>query len=349
MANSYVTYTGDGTTTTFNVPFSYLFQSEVTCTVSGQTVSFTWPTSSSITLALAPGSGAAIKITRTTNVTNADVVFADGSTVRASDLNLSLQQVLYGLQDAQDQYNAAIQAAIGGSGALPGVNTGNNGSLLVVAGGVWSVKTTAQAGFGTAAFFPTGTSGATIPLNSSLGTAAYLNTGTANSQVALYGSVQRTLFSNSGPSGTLSNIAAQTAFGVNFSLPANTLGTGKLLRIKVGGFVTANAAQSIAIFITCGSISFQSPNFSFASSASGEFWGEMILNCRAAGTSVNCGVIGAINITNPSSVTSAGSAEGGQDATGFNTTIAQTISASFASSVANNSSGLNTLLVEALN
>jgi hypothetical protein len=57
------------------------------------------------------------------------------------------------------------------------VNAGNNGSILGVAAGVWAVQTTAQLGFGTAAFVGTGLAAGQVPLNSNLGTAAYVNTG----------------------------------------------------------------------------------------------------------------------------------------------------------------------------
>lgn len=360
MPNSTVTYTGNGTTQTFAVPFPYISQSEVSCTVSGVPVTFTWPTSSSITLSITPANNATVYIFRTTNENAANVVFADGTTIRASDLNFSVQQLLYGIQDVEDQALAAVQKALTGTGQLPAVTSANNGQVLLVAGGVWSVGALNTAGLGTAALANIGTAAGQVPTNSLLGAAAFVSLGVAPTQVPLNSSLgsaaylplttfTRTLFSNAGPSGTLSNIAGQTAFGISFSLPANTLGAGKVLRIKVGGFVTANAAQSVAVFITCGGISFQSPNFAFAASGSGAFWGEMILNCRAAGASVNCGVIGALNVTNTSAGTSEGTAEGGLDATGFNTTIANTISASFASSVGNNSSGLNSLIVEILN
>lgn len=360
MANSFVTYVGNAVTQTFNIPFNYISQSEVSCTVSGVPVTFTWPTSSSITLSFTPPNNATVYIFRTTNENTANVVFADGTTIRASDLNFSVQQLLNGIQDVQDQTAAAVQAALVHTGNLPGVSSANNGQILLVAGGVWTVGALNTAGFGTAAFVNTGISAGQVPTNSLLGTAAYVNTGVSAGQVptnAALGSAAyqpvtaftRTLFANTGPSGTLSNIASQTAFGVSFTLPANTLGAGKVLRIKVGGFITANAAQSVAVFITCGTISFQSPNFSFAASGSGSFWGEMILNCRAAGASVNCGVLGITDVTNATAGTSTASSEGGTDATGFNTTIAQTISVSFASSLANNSSGLNSLIIEALN
>src|SRR5215469_9891671 len=139
MANSYATYTGNGTTSLFAVPFPYISQSEVAVTVSGQPVSFTWPTQTQVQLGNAPAIGAAIKVYRTTAIASQDVSFADGTTVRAADLNLALQQVLYGLQDAQDNYAAGLAAALGNPTQLPGVNTGNNGSILGVAGGAWAV------------------------------------------------------------------------------------------------------------------------------------------------------------------------------------------------------------------
>lgn len=360
MANSYDTYTGNGSTSLFAVTFPYISQSEVSVTVSGQSVPFTFPTSSQVQLATAPAVGAAIKVFRTTAIASQDVTFADGTTVRAADLNLALQQVLYGLQDAADNYAAGLAAALGNPTQLPGVNAGNNGSILGVAGGQWAVLTTAALGFGTAAFVNTGTSAAQVPLNSQLGAAAYVGLGTGGTQVpqnsnlgsAAYlpsTSFERVLSVNNTASATLTNVTSGQFFNANFTLPANTFSQqGKCVRVKAGGTVTVNAAQTFSISMWLASNGWQSANITTGGSGTFDFWIEMVFTLHSApGSSASLGGIASFTIGAASSAGTATAGDGGD--VSFNTTTTNIVEVQFATNLANNSAILNTLLVEALN
>lgn len=102
MTYSNVSYVGNGVTTTFSVPFPYISQSHVSAKINGSAVSFTWPTAATVSLTPAPASGAAVLIQRVTPITSASVVFNDGGTLTASDLNTSILQELYAAQEATD-------------------------------------------------------------------------------------------------------------------------------------------------------------------------------------------------------------------------------------------------------
>lgn len=118
MALSYVTYTGDGSTTSYPVPFPYLFQSDVAVTVNGSAVSFSWTNTALVHLAVAPASGSTLLIARHTNLTALDVVFVDGSTVEASDINTAELQSLYLDQELSDGIGVETARAEAAEAAL---------------------------------------------------------------------------------------------------------------------------------------------------------------------------------------------------------------------------------------
>lgn len=138
MSFSTVTYTGNGVVTQFAVPFPYINQSDVSVQVNGTTQAFTWANSTTIQLSVAPANGATVYIFRTTSIANASVTFADGSVLRAADLNSEFTQVLYSLQEDSDQTTAAINTARAQSGNLPVVSSADNGKVLAVSAGVWT-------------------------------------------------------------------------------------------------------------------------------------------------------------------------------------------------------------------
>jgi hypothetical protein len=141
MPNSYVTYQGNGSTSVFNVPFPYINQSDVSVQVNGVTASFTWPTSSTVQINPAPANGATVYIFRQSNLSSPSVTWADGTVLRAADLNTEVTQLLYGVQEAWDQTSKTINAVLATTGNLPGVTTLNNGQVLEVVNGVWTPTT----------------------------------------------------------------------------------------------------------------------------------------------------------------------------------------------------------------
>jgi hypothetical protein len=140
---STVSYTGNGVTTAFAVPFPYVAQADVHVQVNGVVTAFTWPNSTTINISPAPGNGATVYLYRTTAIGTASVTFADGSTLRAADLNAEFTQVLYGIQEAWDQTTAAINADRVQVGSLPVVTAPDNGKVLQVTAGAWAATTMA--------------------------------------------------------------------------------------------------------------------------------------------------------------------------------------------------------------
>jgi len=109
MAFSYHNYTGDNSTTTFSIPFTYTDTSEISVTVDGVAeTGLTFPSSSEVTLTSAPASGTLVQVRRTTTLTSRTVDFASGSVLTEEDLDNSNIQVFHAAQEAVDTAGDAI-------------------------------------------------------------------------------------------------------------------------------------------------------------------------------------------------------------------------------------------------
>ncbi|MCL8384162.1 phage tail fiber domain-containing protein [Xanthobacter aminoxidans] len=116
MALSYVTYTGDGVTKNFAVPFPYLEKSHVYPTVGDTMPAFTWVNAQTVSFAVAPSDGIGIKIFRSTPKVLPVVTFYNDQAVDVERFNDAIRQALYVAQELEDlsgsvinQYVSAIQ------------------------------------------------------------------------------------------------------------------------------------------------------------------------------------------------------------------------------------------------
>lgn len=109
MAYSYVRYTGNGTTTNYTFPFSYLSQDHVKVRLNGVlNTNYTFLNDSTIQFAVAPAAGAVIEIRRVTPKDTSVVNFTDGSVLLERDLDLLAQFNLYTSQEAADGVEETI-------------------------------------------------------------------------------------------------------------------------------------------------------------------------------------------------------------------------------------------------
>jgi hypothetical protein len=109
MALSFVQYTGDGATTTFNVTFLYLNKLDVEVTVAGVASPFAWLDSSRISFTSPPPINAVVDIRRATNRTTRNVDFQDGSVLNESTLDADSGQLFHLAQEAFDAADEAIK------------------------------------------------------------------------------------------------------------------------------------------------------------------------------------------------------------------------------------------------
>ena len=110
MANSFVRYTGDGTTTTYAIPFSYRSTADLSATVAGANVTaYTLDAAgTTLTFTTAPANNAAIEIRRTTSQNTKLVDYVSGSVLTENDLDTDSDQAFYMSQEAIDKAGDVI-------------------------------------------------------------------------------------------------------------------------------------------------------------------------------------------------------------------------------------------------
>jgi len=122
-----VSFTANGSTDTFSFSFSYISSSHVKAYVDGvEDTSITFPTTSSVTLASTPTSGAIVLIKRVTPIDSRLVDFQDGSVLSATDLDKSADQNFYAAQETSDE----AQSHLGISDTTNQYDAGASGSNL---------------------------------------------------------------------------------------------------------------------------------------------------------------------------------------------------------------------------
>lgn len=144
---SYVDYVASGSTATFGVTIPYLSKADITVTVNGSPVTFSWLNNQTVLLDATPAASAAVRITRTTPIAVALVTEQDGSVLSAADLNEQDLQNLYLIQELKekvDSLQAQLNSLVVVAGNLPAVTTGDNGKILQVVSGVWTLVVTNQ-------------------------------------------------------------------------------------------------------------------------------------------------------------------------------------------------------------
>ena len=105
MAVTQNTYTGNGSTTTYSFTFPYLATTDVKAKLNGvdqATTTYTFPTATTLQFNSAPGNGVAITIFRDTNVDAKKATFYPGSAIKAEDLNDDIDQILYTVQEVDN-------------------------------------------------------------------------------------------------------------------------------------------------------------------------------------------------------------------------------------------------------
>lgn len=139
MALASVTYTGDGTTLAFSIPFPYIDDSHVEVQVNGAVQSTPIHYSiagSTVNFVTAPGVGLGVTLTRKSG-TSQLAGFQDGNTVTAKALNLAYLQSYYLAQEIMDQIEAAGPAGTAiGTTVTPtgGLSTNVQASLASLEG-----------------------------------------------------------------------------------------------------------------------------------------------------------------------------------------------------------------------
>ena len=250
MSYSPQTYTGNGSTTTFSIPFTFINSTDVKATVGGTAVatsdySIDVPNSNFI-FNTAPANSAAIKIFRDTNNANIEANLQSGSTLRAVDFNDNFQQLLFVTQESTDLSDTAVAdsaaAVVSANAAVATSNTSNTNSTNAV-NTANTASTNASAAVTTA---NTADTNATAALNNSREsdgsggfTSAITKANTAITTANSASSTANTASTNASSAVTTANTASTNA--TNAVSTANTAATNASTALS-----TANTANTTA-------------------------------------------------------------------------------------------------------
>jgi microcystin-dependent protein len=102
-----ITDTGDGVLNAWELTFPYIEQPEVIGYLDGTPSALTFNTATNVSFGTAPGSGVAVVIKRETNIDVRDVDYIPGSVITEANLDASITQWLYSLQEIQTEIGDA--------------------------------------------------------------------------------------------------------------------------------------------------------------------------------------------------------------------------------------------------
>lgn len=109
MPLSYQNYTGNNSTDTFAIPFTYTATSEISVTVDGVAqTGLTFPSASSVQLTSPPATGTLVQVRRATDLSARAVDYVSGSVLTEEDLDNANIQVFHAAQEAIDTSNDGI-------------------------------------------------------------------------------------------------------------------------------------------------------------------------------------------------------------------------------------------------
>ena len=113
MANSFVRYTGNGSTTAYSIPFSYRSTADLVITLAGvASTAFTLNAAgTTLTFNTAPANAVAIEIRRKTSQGTKLVDYASGSVLTESDLDTDSDQAFFMSQEAIDDAGDVIKVS----------------------------------------------------------------------------------------------------------------------------------------------------------------------------------------------------------------------------------------------
>lgn len=196
MAITSNSYTGNGATTLYSFTFPYLDESHVKVTLNGTpTTAYTFANATTIQFNTAPGAGVAIRIYRETDDSALEAVFSPGSSIRAADLNVDFDQLLYLGQESnnisEDATATANQALTNSNTAISTANSATSTANTALSNSTAAVNTA---------------NAASSAASSAVSTA---NTAASNASTAL--STANTASSNATAAVNTANAASSTA------------------------------------------------------------------------------------------------------------------------------------------
>lgn len=242
MPFSYAQYAGNGSTTTFSVPFPYLLKAHVklytgynilTGAFTSQLVegtNYTWTSGTQVQTTVAPANGVTLTVLRDTPDSSQLVPWQDGSNLIADDFNNADLQNLYVVQEQQDRNDAGTAAAVA---AQTAANTATAAAT--------AATTAANTANATAAAATTAANAATAAATASTAASTQAIT---DSQAALTQSAQAVSTSTTASSNATT--AVNTANGASSSAATALSASQAATTQSASAVTTANQASSTA-------------------------------------------------------------------------------------------------------
>jgi hypothetical protein len=238
MATTSNTYTGNGSNKLFSITFPYLETTDVDVYLNGTLqTAYTFANATTIEFTTAPANGATVLLKRSTDDAALQATFFPGSSIKAADLNLDFDQVLY---IAQETSNEATTATSTAATATTTANTALSQSAAAVSTAN-TASSNASAAVSTANTASTNASNAVSTANTASSNATSA-VNTANSAV----STANTASSNASTALSTANTALSTA---------NTASTNASNAVTTANTASTNASEAVSIANTANSTS----------------------------------------------------------------------------------------------
>lgn len=247
MPFSYAQYAGNGSTTTFSVPFPYLLKAHVklytgynilTGAFTSQLVegtNYTWTSGTQVQTTVAPANGVTLTVLRDTPDSSQLVPWQDGSNLIADDFNNADLQNLYVVQEQQDRNDVGAAAAVA---AQTAANTATAAAT--------AATTAANTANATAAAATTAANNATTAANASTAasTAATATANSASTNAAAAVSTANSASSTANTALSTANTAATNAS--NAVTTANTAATNASTALSTANTAASNASTALS-------------------------------------------------------------------------------------------------------
>lgn len=254
MPLSYATYAGNGSTTTFSVPFPYLLKAHVKLytgynILTGAYTSllvdgthYSWSSGTQVQLTTAPANGVTLTVLRDTPDAAQLVPWQDGSNLTAADLNNADLQNLYVVQEQQDRNDSGAAAAVA---AQTAANTATAAAT--------AATTAANNANTTAAAATTAANNATTAANASTAasTAATATANAASANAATAVSTANSAASTANTAQSTANTAATNAS--NAVTTANTAASNASTALSTANTAASNASTALSTANTAAS------------------------------------------------------------------------------------------------
>jgi hypothetical protein len=253
MATTSNTYTGNGSNKLFSITFPYLETTDVDVYLNGTlqtiTTQYTFANATTIEFVAAPANGAVVLLDRSTDDATLQATFFPGSSIKAADLNLDFDQVLYIAQETSNEATTATSTAATAtttantalSQSAAAVSTANTASSNASAA-VSTANTASTNASNAVTTANTASSNATTAVNTANAATSTANSAASDASTAL--STANTALTNANSAVTTANTASSNATAAVSTANTASTNASNAVTTANGAVTTANTADT---------------------------------------------------------------------------------------------------------